>query len=87
MLMHLKDDEHSTGVRAEDLGRTDGDDLVGSTESHLFFEPLGELDGAKNAFRRGIEVIGSDIFLPILKLRDRHVSREGELLSETFADR
>ena len=81
MLVKFEDNEDRFGSFGELLGRSDRNDFMGPLKTQFFVEPFGEDDVAKHALGRGVEIVGFSVFCAVLKIRDRYVMSQREILS------
>lgn len=80
VLVKLEDNEDRFRTGEELFGWSDRDDFVGPLKAQFFIESLGEDNAAEHALGRGVKIVGFCVLGAILKVRDRHIVREGELL-------
>lgn len=81
VLVQFEHDENRLRPGGELLGGCDRNDFMGPLKAQFFIESLGEHDAAKHAFGRGVEIVRFGVLSAVLKVRDRHIAREGEILS------
>src|SRR5687768_12389737 len=81
MLVKFEDNEDRPGPFGELLSRLDWNDFMGALKTQFFIEPLGEDNVAEHAFRWSVEIVGMGAFCSVLKVRDRHVMGQRQVLS------
>ena len=80
MLVQLEDDEDRRGSDGEPFGGSDRHDFMSALKAEFFLEGFGQNNAAKHALRRGVEIVGCGSFGAVLKVRDRHVVGQREIL-------
>lgn len=80
MLVKLEYDEDRFGPGGELFGWFDGDDFMSPLKAQLFIKPFGKDNPAKHSFGWGVEIVRLGALGVILKVRDRHIVSQREIL-------
>jgi len=65
--------------RAEPVGRFHRHDLVRTVKAQFFVESFCRRNGAEQALRRGVEVVGGDVLGTVLEIRDGKILGDRQL--------
>ena len=79
MLVEVEDDENRRGIGTELVSRFHRHNLVRTLKAEFLVESFRRRNGEEQALRRGVEVVGNDVLLAVLKVRDRSILGDRQL--------
>ena len=79
MLVKVEHNEDCRGIGAEPVGRFHRHDLVRTVKAQFLVESFRRCNGAEQALRRSVEVVGGDVLGAVLKIRDGGILGDRQL--------
>ena len=87
MLVKVEHNEDCWGIGTEPVGRFHRHDLMRTVKAQFLVESFRRCNGAEQALRRGVEVVGGDVLGAVLKIRDGGILGDRQLNRQSRGSR